>query len=116
MGCPCSPGLGMLCRPLLVTLGSGGTTVSTPVTDNLSETSSRVESDARQHSVQILLIEDNPFDAELFQSALKDSPDGNFTVQLATTLADALQALSRRIPDVMLVDLTLPDSSGLDTL
>jgi DNA-binding NtrC family response regulator len=39
-----------------------------------------------------------------------------FTTRTAETLADAREALAERVPDVILVDLVLPDGSGLDVL
>ena len=39
-----------------------------------------------------------------------------FSVDTATTLAEARSALTRFIPDVVLVDLNLPDGSGQEII
>src|SRR3954468_24954183 len=61
----------------------------------------------------LLLIEDDP----LVRTFLADNlaADG-FAVLLADTLADGLRALECRRPDLAIVDVGLPDGSGLDVL
>jgi diguanylate cyclase (GGDEF)-like protein len=61
------------------------------------------------------MIEDSRTDAEMLGSMLRQSAATRFEVTVAETLADGLGALARRPPDVVLVDLTLPDSEGLAT-
>ncbi len=61
----------------------------------------------------ILLIEDTPSLARAYEAYLKDQP---FEISTAETGADGLAALEKRIPDVMLLDLVLPDMDGLDIL
>ena len=58
-----------------------------------------------------LIVEDDPNSLSGLSAIL--SADG-FSVDTATTLAEARAALTRFIPDVVLVDLNLPDGSGLD--
>ncbi len=65
--------------------------------------------------LQILLIEDNPADAELLRQALAEAA-GQFDVRHATTMADALARLRSTAFDAALVDLFLPDSRGIRTL
>ena len=60
-----------------------------------------------------LIVEDDPNSLSGLSAIL--AADG-FSVDTATTLAEARVALSRFIPDVVLVDLNLPDGSGLDLL
>jgi Flp pilus assembly CpaE family ATPase len=64
----------------------------------------------------VLLIEDNPGDARLVQEMLADAEAGSFRVQIAESLVAALDALAHGGFDVALVDLSLPDSNGLETL
>jgi len=66
--------------------------------------------------LQILLVEDNPRDAFVFREALAADP-GVFTYELvhATTLAEALRQLALNHPDIIVLDLTLPDSRGWET-
>jgi two-component system response regulator HydG len=60
-----------------------------------------------------LIVEDDPNSLSGLAAIL--AADG-FSVETATTLAEARQALTRFIPDVVLVDLNLPDGRGLDLL
>lgn len=84
------------------------------------------EGRATPSQVTILLVEDNPGDARLMEEMLKDvqstwaetSADTPDSVELVhgTTLAEGIELLENRPVDVVLIDLGLPDSSGLDTL
>ncbi|MGI4815905.1 MAG: sigma-54-dependent transcriptional regulator [Janthinobacterium lividum] len=60
-----------------------------------------------------LIIEDDPNSLSGLAAIL--SADG-FSVDTAATLAEARQALTRFIPDIVLMDLNLPDGKGLDLL
>lgn len=66
--------------------------------------------------IRVLLIEDEPGDAGLAQLALRDFRNARFSVTWVQTLAKALQRISEQHYDVALLDLTLPDSAGIDTL
>lgn len=66
--------------------------------------------------LEILLVEDNPGDARLAAEALASSRLGTFALTHAECLEDALELLRQRSFDAILLDLSLPDSSGLDTL
>ena len=61
----------------------------------------------------VLLIESNPADAQLIQDALNNA-NGVFKVVWVTSLAAALEHLNQNSPDVILLDLALPDGVGLD--
>jgi signal transduction histidine kinase len=65
--------------------------------------------------MKILLIEDNPGDARLVQEVLKE-PGGDFTISVAEKLGLGLEFLLSQEVDVLLLDLGLPDSRGLETL
>ncbi|MBW1674314.1 MAG: PAS domain S-box protein, partial [Deltaproteobacteria bacterium] len=69
-----------------------------------------------ERNVCILLVEDNPGDVRLIQEFLCDAKMISFQVEVAERLSDGLKALSEGRFDVVLLDLSLPDSSGLDTL
>jgi DNA-binding NtrC family response regulator len=60
-----------------------------------------------------LIVEDDPNSLSGLSAIL--SADG-FSVDTAATLAEARAALARFIPDVVLVDLNLPDGGGLELL
>jgi len=64
----------------------------------------------------VLLIEDNPGDARLVQEMLAEAQAESFRVYIANSLVTALDALAHEKFDVALVDLSLPDSNGLETL
>jgi diguanylate cyclase (GGDEF)-like protein len=65
--------------------------------------------------IRILLIEDNPGDACLLHEALEDATGLQFDLVQTARLCDALQQLETRAFDVVLLDLSLPDSHGVDT-
>ena len=66
--------------------------------------------------IRVLLIEDNPGDALLIADALHDVPTPAFELDQVDRLALGLERLIRGNIDVVLLDLSLPDSHGLDTL
>ena len=63
----------------------------------------------------ILLIEDNPADAQLIVEILREEPDNAINILHADNIARGLKTLERGGIDVVLLDLTLPDSSGYET-
>ena len=67
--------------------------------------------------VNVLLIEDNPGDARLIREMLADSKGAVFDMELADRLSTGLAHLAGGNGDfdVILLDLSLPDSSGIDT-
>jgi len=66
--------------------------------------------------IRVLLVEDNPGDARLFTELLRDAGASDLTLVQVDRLAAALDRLSCDSFDVMLLDLSLPDADGLDTL
>ncbi len=69
--------------------------------------------------LKVLLIEDNAADAELIDMLLSEAGREqflNYTLKRAESLADGVRALGRESFSVVLLDLGLPDSSGLETL
>jgi DNA-binding response OmpR family regulator len=62
---------------------------------------------------RVLVLEDEPRTAEVVESYLRR--DG-FEATLCGTVEEALAALRHAAPDVMILDVTLPDGSGLDVL
>jgi len=67
-------------------------------------------------TVNVLLVEDNPGDARLIREILKESENVSFAVEHAACLQTGLERLREADPHVVLLDLSLPDSQGLDTL
>jgi signal transduction histidine kinase/DNA-binding response OmpR family regulator len=66
--------------------------------------------------VQILLVEDNAGDAQLVREWLRDTGWLPGELIVADRLARAREILATRSIDVVLLDLSLPDSSGVDTV
>lgn len=67
--------------------------------------------------IRVLLVEDNAGDARLVREHLADAPGvQGFTLEDCPTLGGAAAAFARAAPDVVLLDLSLPDSFGLATL
>ncbi len=70
----------------------------------------------------VLLVEDSPADAEMVRMALRESGGttaarrGPYTLSRVDRLQTALQLLGQKAFNVVLLDLGLPDSAGLDTL
>jgi two-component system sensor histidine kinase/response regulator len=65
---------------------------------------------------RVLLVEDNPANAELIRKMLSKATLGRFAVETVDRLADAVRRVAAGKLDVILLDLTLPDSFGLETL
>lgn len=65
---------------------------------------------------KILLLEDNPGDARLLREALAESPESSFELTYSETVAECLESLQNSKPDVILSDLGLPDSEGLEAV
>ncbi len=63
-----------------------------------------------------LLVEDNPMDARLIREYLSETRDASFSLECVDDLSSALERLTHAAPDVLLLDLGLPESQGLDTL
>ena len=65
--------------------------------------------------INVLLVEDNPSDAQLLCELLQGYPPQRFAIEHAERLEEAVKLVAERTFDVVLLDLTLPDSAGLDT-
>ncbi|MFT3737895.1 MAG: ATP-binding protein [Breznakibacter sp.] len=64
----------------------------------------------------VLMLEDDPLDAELNKAQLRLLDDYNCHITLVTDKASYLHALGARVPDIVLSDYDLPQYSGLDAL
>jgi PAS domain S-box-containing protein len=65
--------------------------------------------------IKILLVEDNPGDARLIQEMLADAGAQGVTSEWVPRLSQGLECLDQGEIDLVLLDLNLPDSHGLDT-
>ncbi|ELY99245.1 bacterio-opsin activator domain-containing protein [Natrialba asiatica] len=100
------------------TTGSGGR-------DKLDTTTATPE---QSETLRALLIEDNPGDARLIEEMLRDTEELAQRVSSSESaeqtpeiiresrLADGLETFEQSAVDVVLLDLNLPDSQGLETL
>jgi PleD family two-component response regulator len=64
-------------------------------------------------SLRILLVEDNAGDARLVKEMLKESNRFPFQIAHVTTQAQAVAYLEQETPDIVFLDLSLPDGHGL---
>jgi PAS domain S-box-containing protein len=67
-------------------------------------------------TIKVLLIEDSVDDAELIKRKLEKLVRSKFQVSVAQKLNDGLEQAEKDAPDLILSDLGLPDSHGIDTV
>lgn len=65
---------------------------------------------------RVLLVEDNSADASFIERRLSASEHLGYAVTRVETLASALTVLRNKTVDVVLLDLTLEDSAGIETV
>lgn len=63
----------------------------------------------------ILLIEDNPDDRTLIKKYLSMGGFKSWQIINVVRLSDAIETIQKTIPDIILLDLSLPDSSGIES-
>ena len=66
--------------------------------------------------IKILLVEDNPGDVRLIREMLISSTQEQIGITQVSTLAAALEHVNQKQYDAILLDLSLPDSQGIDTV
>lgn len=89
---------------------------ATPPSDLTSE---RIETDHAPEAVgqcRVLVIEDSVVDYKIVKSHLEQAKGIDFDIVHAERLADGLERLAREDVDILLLDLMLPDSQGLETV
>jgi two-component system, OmpR family, response regulator len=72
-----------------------------------------VAADKRAAEARLLVVEDDPAIADLLSAALSFA---GFEVRTAATAADALKEVAASPPDLIVLDIMLPDSDGFDVL
>lgn len=65
--------------------------------------------------IRVLLVEDNPDDAELLRRSLRQIRNTVITVQWSPSLSAALENLASETFDVVVTDLGLPESRGIES-
>ena len=68
-----------------------------------------------ERPLSVLLVEDNPGDVRLIEEILIETEGASFDLMCAERLSKGLDRLASDDVDVVLLDLSLPDSHGLDT-
>lgn len=66
--------------------------------------------------IKVLLVEDNPDDVELIRILSADISTVFLDITPAGYLSEGIKLLSEKTFDIILLDLFLPDSTGIDTL
>ncbi len=61
----------------------------------------------------ILLVEDDPFLVDIYSTKLKET---GFSVQVAIDGKEALKKMKENIPDLLLLDIVLPNFNGWEIL
>jgi signal transduction histidine kinase/DNA-binding response OmpR family regulator len=67
-------------------------------------------------TIKVLLVEDNRGDARLLREALAESAGVRFELAHVERLAEALRRLNEEAFAIVLLDLSLPDARGLETV
>ena len=75
----------------------------------------QVQDGARLFAQVLQKIEDNAVDARLIQIMLSEAGSGLFDLEHADRLSSGLKRLSQGDIGIVLLDLSLPDSMGLQT-
>jgi signal transduction histidine kinase len=66
--------------------------------------------------IKVLLIEDSAFDTKLINDLCRESCSSQIELEQRGNLSEAFNALNENHFDLILLDLTLPEAEGLDTL
>jgi CheY-like chemotaxis protein len=66
--------------------------------------------------IRILLVEDNPGDARLLREMLAEPSRETFQLVHVERISEALARLSSDVFDAILLDLSLPEGQGLETV
>lgn len=66
--------------------------------------------------IRILLVEDSPGDARLFAETIKEARAFQFELVHRDTIDTALAFLAEATPDMIVLDLGLPDGGGVDAI
>jgi PAS domain S-box-containing protein/putative nucleotidyltransferase with HDIG domain len=66
--------------------------------------------------LKVLIIEDNPADARLVKEILSENDSTAYDLKYADRLSDGLKMISENSLDIVLLDLSLSDSAGLDII
>ena len=71
---------------------------------------------ANQSTKTVLVVEDNPGDADLIREELDQPLRTSWRIECVDRLSEALARLQQKPADIVLLDLSLPDAHGLTAL
>jgi DNA-binding response OmpR family regulator len=69
----------------------------------------------KKQPIKILLVEDNPGDARSILEMLNENDNPHYDIYQTSRLDDGIKILVKDHFDLILLDLCLPDSDGMDT-
>jgi DNA-binding response OmpR family regulator len=69
----------------------------------------------KKQPIKILLVEDNPGDARSIREMLNEEKNTHYDIYQTGRLDDGIKILVKDHFDLILLDLCLPDSEGMDT-
>ncbi len=72
-------------------------------------------SDVGIRNIKVLMIDDNPGDTRIIWELISSYKRIRFVLETMNQLSDGLELLKKKYYDVILLDLMLPDSQGIDT-
>ena len=69
-----------------------------------------------ERTIRLMLVEDNPADVRILRERLREPAAAMFEITEAQRLSDAVRLIDQAHVDVVLLDLSLPDAQGLETV
>jgi|GEM_PF-1036983 len=75
-----------------------------------------MEKDSTSGSISLLLVEDSRTNVKIVRSFLAEGKTDSYDIIEAATIEQAKAALQKRTFELVLLDLNLPDSTGMDTV
>jgi CheY-like chemotaxis protein len=64
----------------------------------------------------VLIVDDDPQLLEMLKEYLESRPRNGYVVEIASDGAAAVQAVGRRAPDAMILDMNMPGLGGLEVM
>lgn len=81
-----------------------------------ANTLQHIDTSLQTNDITVFVIEDNPIDLRLLEFNLSGNYDSAYRILHAGELISGLQQMESKTIDVVLLDLNLPDSQGIETL
>ena len=98
------------------TKSNGATSDASSTNAAVGEESAEIPSQASPQSLRVLLVEDQPADAQLVNDLLEESEDVRIEVDHVTRLDSAVDRMGDENFELVLLDLSLPDGYGSFTI